>query len=175
MRLIGRGAYKLRRKGGKTYRRRGTRLVKNNLFGTRPSRVTSTIRNETNAITISNREYIGELTPTTGDFQTLYQSNINPGLISAFPWLSNIAQFYEEYEFVQLVYEIKSMVTAGNDVAAGSIVAVAQYNAENPEFTNKISMQQYEHAISAKVTANTLLGVECKPRHVFSKNLFVRT
>ena len=88
---------------------------KNQLMsGPGPSRLTSHIMDETNSIEIANTEYIGDILPTSSSFQTQYFLSINPGLPATFPWLANIAQFYEEYEFSQLIFTFKSMVTDGN-------------------------------------------------------------
>lgn len=186
-RLTGRGAYKYKKVRGKSarktrpksYSRKGrsssATVTRNNLFGTSPTRIQRTSNNESNEIVIQNKEYIGELTPDTNLFDSLISSNINPGLNTVFPWLSNIAQFYEEYDFQQLVFEMRSMVTPGNTTSQGSLIMCCQYNCDNPLFTNKNDMEQYEHTISSKVTSNCALGVECNPKYNTHKSLYIRT
>jgi len=186
MRLVGRGAYKykkktmsrrptVRRSYAKTRKRAGPSGTRNNLFGTSPTRVQRTKNNESNEIVIENKEYISELTPGDSLFKTLFSSNVNPGLPSVFPWLSNIAQFYEEYDFQQLVFEMRSMVTSGNTNSQGSLIMCCQYNPDNALFTSKSDMEQYEHSISSKVTSNCSLGVECNPKYNPNKSLYIRT
>ena len=137
-----------------------------------PSRHMSSSPDETNDITIIHSEFLQDLTPTSTSFQTLYATHINPGLSAdvfdgieyhAFPWLSQIAQYYEEYEFEQLMYTVKSMVTEGNSTAQGSIIHATQYNPSNDLFTSKISMENYEYANSHKVTDHGQHGIECDP------------
>jgi len=126
-----------------------------------PTRMMQQGNDETNSITITNSEYIGDILPTATGFQTQYFLNINPGLVSSFPWLSNIAQFYEEYEFHQLVFTFKSMVTEGNSTASGTVLMCTQYNPSNAAFTSKQVMENYDYANSAKVTSDIQHGIEC--------------
>jgi len=133
-------------------------------------------RDETNSITITHTEYIADITPTLGGFQNQFFLAVNPGLSGTFPWLSNIAQFYEEYEFRQLAFTFKSMVTEGNANAAGTIVMCTQYNPTNPAFTSKQTMENYDYANSGKVTCDVHHGIECDPtKHGGSAIEYVRT
>jgi hypothetical protein len=127
------------------------------------SRHIDQVVDETNNIVISHREYIGDVTPTSTGFQTQYFLAINPGLAGTFPWLSNIAQFYEEYELVQCLFEFISMVTEGNGTAAGNIIMASQYNPTSPAFQTKQTMENYDYANSGKVTTKVVHGVECDP------------
>ena len=137
----------------------------NNLINSQgPDRVLSTLNDETNTIVLSHKEYIGDVVPTiAGGFQTIYFLALNPGLAGTFPWLANIAQFYEEYEFVQLIFFFKAMVTDGNSTAGGSIMMATQYNPTNPQFASKQTMENYEGAKSDMVTKSQYHGVECDP------------
>lgn len=128
-----------------------------------PSRSIGTHIDETNSIEITHSEYIGDVTPTLATFQTQYFLAINPGLGGTFPWLSNIAQFYEEYEFKQLAFTMKSMVTEGNSNASGTVIMATQYNPANPAFVSKQVMENYDYANSSKVTLDSHHGVECDP------------
>ena len=128
-----------------------------------PSRTMTAYVDETNSITITHSEYIGDIQPTSSAFQTQYFISLNPGLAGTFPWLSNIAQFYEEYEFKQLAFSFKSMVTEGNSGASGTVIMASQYNPANPAFAGKQAMENYDYANSCKVTADAHHGVECDP------------
>lgn len=129
----------------------------------KPSRQIVTASDETNSIVLTHSEYIGDVVPTSSSFQSQYFLSINPGLPGTFPWLSNIAQFYEEYSFLQLVFTFKSMVTEGNASASGTVIMATQYNPANAAFSSKQSMENYDYAQSAKVTANAHHGIECDP------------
>lgn len=123
----------------------------------------STIPDETNSIIITHREYLKDLQPSTNGFETLHSAYLNPGLSESFPWLSQIAQYFEEYQFTQLLFTVESMVTEGNTNSAGTIVMCTQYNPTNALFNNKAAMENYEHSQSFRVTEHGVHGVECDP------------
>lgn len=128
-----------------------------------PSRSLSSVGDETNSIVISNAEYLGDIIPSSSQFLSLYNLAINPGLASTFPWLSQLAQFYEEYSFEQLSFTFKSMTNEGATSASGSVIMATQYNPTNAAFTTKQQMENYDYAHSCKVTQNMAHGVECDP------------
>ena len=141
-----------------------------------PSRQIRTVNDETNSIVLTHSEYIGDIKPTTTSFETQVFLSINPGLAGTFPWLSNLAQFYEEYEFRQLAFSFKSMVTEGNASAAGTVIMATQYNPANPQFNNKQVMENYDYANSSKVTLDAHHGIECDAsKHGGSQIEYVRT
>lgn len=126
--------------------------------------VSNTIAKETGDIVFSHTEYIQDVVPTSAAFQTQYFNPINPGLSTFAPWLSQIAQYFEEYELVQCIYEFRSMVTSGNTTSAGTVIMATQYNPLNPPFTIKGNMENYDFANSVKVTDSAFHGVECDPK-----------
>lgn len=123
----------------------------------------SSAQDELGNITITNREYLQDIVPTTSAFQTLVFQSINPGLATFAPWLSQIAPYYEEYEMVQLIYHFKTMVTDGNSTAGGTVIMATQYNPGNAPLPTKPIMENYQAAVSGKVNADILHGVECDP------------
>jgi len=124
------------------------------------------IGDETGSIVISNREYIGDIygPSTTGTFNVT-SFPLNPGLEQTFPWLSQIAANYEEYEFVQLVFDFQSSIQDVNSSngQVGTIIAATNYNASQPVFTDKPSMAAYYGSQSSKTTDDLCHGVECDP------------
>jgi hypothetical protein len=132
--------------------------------------------NESGDITISHREFIAAITPTSAAFQTQYFQALNPGLSGFAPWLSQLAEYFEEYEFVQCVFEFKSLVTEGNATAAGEVIMATQYNPTNVAFTSQGNMENYDYAKSCKMTDSMLHGVECHPmKHAGSASEYIRT
>lgn len=135
---------------------------------------------ETGALRITHREYIGDIfappTATVSDF-TVQSFPLNPGLEQTFPWLSQIAQNYEEYELEQCVFEFVSTVQDINSAngQVGTIITATQYNASRPDFTDKPAMAAYAHSVSGKSTDNQNHGVECDPNKLSgSEGKFVR-
>lgn len=123
---------------------------------------------EAGALVVSHREYVGDIfapaTAEVSDF-TVQSFPLNPGLEQTFPWLSQIAQNYEEYELKQCVFEFVSTVQDINSAngQVGTIITATQYNASKPDFTDKPAMAAYAHSVSGKSTDNQTHGVECDP------------
>lgn len=141
-----------------------------------PLRPQQTIMDETGDIIISHREFVAAITPSSSGFQTQVFQSINPGLPGFAPWLSQIAQYYEEYEMIQCVYEFKSLVTEGNSTAAGEVIMATQYNPSNAAFISQANMENYDYADSCKMTDSMLHGVECDPvKHGGSATEYIRT
>ena len=143
----------------------------NQLLHEEPSRMISTLRDETNTIRITHSEFLGDIY-SNGGTGFVYALNgaggsqlgpfpLNPGLAQSFPWLSQIAQYFEEYEFDQLAFHVKSMVTEGNSTASGTIILGTQYNPANSAFNTKQSMENYDYSQSMKVTESGTHFVEC--------------
>lgn len=136
--------------------------------------------NETQSIVITHSEYLQDI---YGPPSALFSSeswDLNPGLFENFPWLSQIAMNYEEYQFEQLLFHFKPTVdvTATNNSsgATGTIIMATNYNPEAPPFVNKETMMQYHGANSGRVVDRHTHGVECDPRkNSGSPRKFVRS
>ena len=122
-------------------------------------------------VVISRREYVSEIygPPLDGALPapfSLQSFPINVGLEGTFPWLSQIAANYDEYELQQLIFTFKSTTTESSTAAngqVGTIIMATNYNAAAPVFTDKVTMLQYAHANSDRITASMQHGVECDP------------
>lgn len=147
--------------------------------GVAPAGITSLPAiDETGTVTICHREYLTDIFgPTTAfNVQTYY---LNPGLDTQFPFLSQIAANYEEYEWVQLVFEYRSTTTdigTSTTGQCGTVIMATNYNAGAVPFTDKQQMMEYAHAMSVKTTENMVHGVECDPeKNGGSAGKYVRT
>lgn len=119
------------------------------------------------SVTISHREYISDVyAPATLGSFTNQSYAINVGLERSFPWLSQIAANYEEYEVKQLIYTFRSTVAdfASNTGQVGQVIMATQYNSNREPFYEKITMMQYDGAMSGKTSQTQMHGVECDPR-----------
>jgi len=122
--------------------------------------------NETGDLVIKHREFICSITPTTAAFESLKFLPLNPGMATTFPWLSQIAKYFEEYEFHQLIFEFKSVVTTGNASAKGTVLMATQYNAIASAYTTQNQMENSQFSNSGKVADDVIHGVECDPTKV---------
>ena len=115
---------------------------------------------------------------------------LNPGCSRTFPWLSKLAVNFQEYEFVQLVFEYKPIVSDGNTNVNGSVVMFTQYNpnqlstfatgstANIPtgSINDKRIAEGVDYANSVKVIKGALHGVECDPsKNSGTREKFIRS
>jgi hypothetical protein len=111
---------------------------------------------------ITHREFLTDITGSTSF--TTEGFYINPGNPFTFPWLSNVAQHYEEYELLGLVFEYKatSGVSVGStNTALGTVVMTTNYNAADPVFTTKQQMEAYLFTTSGSPFDHQIHPVEC--------------
>lgn len=126
---------------------------------------------EAGAITITHKEFLTDIygndaAPSGGTLPFVNQTfPLNPGLEVTFPWLSQIAQNYEEYEFRQLMFTYHSIVAevSSTNGQVGTTIMCTNYNPSAEPFVDKNTMMTYAHAASAKTTDDMVHGVECDP------------
>ena len=135
----------------------------------------------------SRREYVSEIygppfiagSTTTAQPFVLQSFAINPGLEKAFPWLSQVAANYDEFEMIQLCFTFKSTTTeSGNQVngQVGTVIMATNYNAAAAPFAEKFTMMQYSSANSGRLTESLQHFVECDPTKLSgSSGHYIRT
>lgn len=128
---------------------------------------------------VAHREYIKDI--STGSVAGAFNVEtivIQPGDGSTFPWLSTIAQNYEQYRVHGMVFEFKTTscdALNSTNTALGTVIMATEYNVNSPAYTNKISMENSEFAQSAKPSQSQMHGVECAPAEGLVRNLFTRS
>lgn len=131
----------------------------------------SSVPDELGSIMVSYKEYLtdifgNDLETTTGVNFSSVQYNINPGLERSFPFLSQFAQNFDEYDLKQCVYTYKSTINTDSSTTngqVGSVIMATNYVVGSKPFTDKNAMLQYAGAASARVTDVSIHGVECDP------------
>jgi len=91
---------------------------------------------------------------------------VNPGLERVFPWLSQLAANFEEYEIHQCVfeYEGRKMVGTTDELTIhGTVTAAHKFNFKAQEFQDKHEMQSYPHANQTQAHQSLAHGVEADP------------
>lgn len=132
--------------------------------------------NSQNGWRIQHREYIQDVFSSTA-FE-LINFFINPGLSTSFPWLSKIAQQFEQFKFHGLIYEFRSTsadALNSTNTALGTVIMGTDYNAAAPNFPNKPIMEQNEWTTSAKPSCSFMHPIECAPNQAAVKLWYVRT
>lgn len=101
---------------------------------------------------------------------------IDPSNNATFPYLSGIAQNFEQYEFLGLVFTYKP--TSGSAIAStnnalGSVILTTEYDVSRPLFANKADMEAYEFATSCEPCNIMHHPVECNPKRDILNNRYV--
>lgn len=143
--------------------------------GLDPPTVVNSVNN--GGVIVRHREYLQDINASI-PFNILTLP-LNPGQITTFPWLSAIASHFEQYIFRGLLFEFKSLssdavLSAATSSALGSVVMATQYNALNPPFPNKFTMENYEFANSAKPSLSFIHPIECARKDTSIQELYVR-
>lgn len=123
---------------------------------------------------ICHREYIGDISPST--LFNVSTFPLNPGVSTTFPWLSSVADNYQQYKFHGLVFEFRPLITDFvTNGSPGVIVMATNYNSDAPAYTTKQAMENSEYAVSVKPTLDLMHMVECDPKQTVLDIKYVRT
>jgi len=118
------------------------------------------------SIVVRHKEYVTDVLSSTA-FASFAQYPLNPGLSTSFPWLSGIAQQFQEYTWKGIIYEFISTsgdVVASSNTALGSVMMVTSYRATAPPFTNKVQLLNEFFASDAKPSESFCHPIECNPK-----------
>lgn len=125
---------------------------------------------------VSFKEFIADVVSSVNFASSTFP--LNPGMSQTFPWLSGIAEQFEEWEPRGIVLEYRTTssdtLLAANP-ALGSVIICTQYNSLNPDFITKQQMENYEGAISCKPSVSMLHQVETKRSQSVMDEMYVRT
>jgi hypothetical protein len=164
------GGALVRASGYGEYKLRGHNHVSNNLIASTNTLSMMSADAHTGAIVVTRSELVKDITPTASGFESQFTCDINPGLNElnggCFDWLSQIAQYYEQYEFEQVLFEFKSTVSPGNTSAAGTVI-MAPLQVGSSNYEDKNSMSYAQGQASAGVAEHILAGVECHKDQVY--------
>lgn len=120
-------------------------------------------------IEVRNHEYILDITASP-DFQVV-SVPINPGLSASFPWLSNIANNYEFYQFKELVVEYRPFVGTTNN---GAIMMAVDFDAADPSPINKQRMMSYLSSVQGAIYSPFTLRLNPSDLAKFGTQKFTR-
>lgn len=127
---------------------------------------------------VRHREFIGDVVSggLGGGTASVFSNNvytINAANSQTFPWLSLVAQNYEQYRFHGLIFEFKTTSGAiSSSPMLGTVVMATQYNSLAPAFSNKQQMENYEFAGSTVPSASLIHPIECDPKQTQCNGIF---
>lgn len=129
------------------------------------------------AIRVTYKEYLGDVFTHPSNAGQFYNTSypINPGLPGVFPWLSTLANQYETWEPLGIVFEFRS--TSSEYVATqalGSVIMATEYDTREAAFPNKQAMLNSAYSSEAKPSSQILHGVECAPNDKVMRQMYTR-
>lgn len=120
---------------------------------------------------VTHRECFGDLASSISYVN--HTLGITPNNVLIFPWLSQLACYFQEFKFEGLVFEFKttsSNALTSTNTALGTVIMSTNYDPDAEPFKSKIEMEAYEFTTSTCPAQSMLHGVECKPSsNVLSK------
>jgi len=124
---------------------------------------------------ICHREFLADITGATA-FTNL-SLPINPGMPQTFPWLSQVAQNFEEYDFHGLVFEYRpssGSAVSNTSAALGTVIYATDYNALSIPFATKQQMESYEYSCSTVPFTGMIHPVECDHNANVLNDMYIR-
>lgn len=127
------------------------------------------------AVRIVHREYIGDVVSTGSGFNMQYVLPIQPGNAGTFPWLSQIAGSFTQYQLEGMMFNFVSTSGAlSTTQSLGEIIMAVNYNVSEADFTNKQQMLNEIMAVSKVPSEDAAVGVECDPQQTPMAHLLIR-
>jgi len=128
------------------------------------------------SVIVSHREFVGDVKSSI--LFSNIQYPLNPGMGTLFPWLSNMANMYEEYEMLGMLVEFKSTsadALNSTNTALGTMILATDYDCSDPGFTTKQQMEAYQYSTSCKPSESMLHPIECSRKQTVLSRLYVRS
>lgn len=129
-------------------------------------------RRKDGSIRVVHKEYVTDLLGSTSNFVVLTTLQINPGLSSVFPWLSQLAALFEGYRFHRLrfSYETDAPTSAG-----GTQMMAMDYDAADNVPTTKQEILSMRGAVKAATWENFTFSANPKDMYTMGPRKYVRT
>jgi len=118
---------------------------------------------------IKHSEYVGDIVGSVG-FVTQLSMNLNPGIQTSFPWLSQIANAYEKFSVKQIQYRYSS---ESPSTSTGAVFLSPEYNPQDPPPTSKLETFQNEDTVRTVPWTNVVCKIPTKYLKVYN-DYFIR-
>lgn len=146
--------------------------------GGRPPMVSNAFKHDGSAVVIRHQEPLGDIitSANVGEFK-IQNFFIQPGLATSFPWLASMAQNFQQYRILGMLFEFRSMAAdaiSGTNIALGTVTMATNYNASAGNYLNKKDMQNSEYATSTKPSLSVFHPIECDPKVSAEEVLYIR-
>jgi hypothetical protein len=140
-----------------------------NIAGSRRAQIQSASVGGDLRVRVRHREYVEDITGSVSF--AVQQLNINPGLSSLFPWLSQLAGLFESYKFNKLVFQYR---TESATAQVGKAMLMVDWDVLDAAPANKVAMMQERTKADAQTWVNFDLPCDLSDLLKFGVQRFVR-
>lgn len=118
---------------------------------------------ESKGVRVVHREYIQDvISSSSANTFSISSFPIQPAY--TFPWLSTIAQQFQQYQINGMIFEFKttsSDALNSTNTALGEVILSTQYNVNTPTPVNPAQMYQLEYVTTCKPSESIMHPIEC--------------
>lgn len=129
------------------------------------------IFNEPDKVTITHRELLTSIIGSVG-FTVALAVALNPGISGSFPWLSTVAQAWEQYRFKRL--KVDYFTRTGSNTP-GSMLLIPDYNAADDAPDSEQIALAYQDAVEDAPWKNICCKMFSKDLHPNGQRKYIRT
>jgi hypothetical protein len=121
-------------------------------------------------VRLTEREFLGNIVtgPLVSGSSVFTNSGypIIPTNPVTFPWLSKIANLFDQWDPHGIVFEFHTTSSTfnGTSQALGAVIMATDYDVNDPLYGSKQVMENADYACSTVPSSNLLHGIECDPR-----------
>lgn len=129
------------------------------------------------SVIIRHKEYLGEVTANKS-FTINNTFPLNPGLAQTFPWLSGVANRFQEYRFKGVVYHYvpsSGSLSTGTSNALGTVMLQTTYRSNDAVPASKVEMLNEYWASESVPSEPFCHPIECDPKENPFNIQYVRT
>jgi hypothetical protein len=118
------------------------------------------------SITVRHKEYLGEIRGSTS-YAVVQSFDLNPGMSGTFPWLSGVANRFQEYKLKGAVFHYvpsSGAAVSGTNAALGTVMMQTSYRASDTPPLNKVEMLNEYWSSEAVPSEPFCHPIECDPK-----------
>lgn len=149
----------------------------NSLWAGKTSNSIPAVHRTDQSIRVSHREFLTRITGSTS-YAVRARFNLNPGLSSTFPWLSQIATRFQEYRIHGLVFHYiptSGAAVSSTNPALGAVMMQTSYRASDSAPTSKVELLNEYWSTETIPSEPCFHPIECDPKQSVFPSQWVRS
>jgi hypothetical protein len=118
------------------------------------------------SVVVRHKEFLGTIAGS-GNFTIQRELVINPGLVETFPWLSQIAQSYQQYKIRGMVYHYiptSGIAVSSTNSSLGSVMIQTSYRSNDSSPNDKVELLNEYWSNEVVPSEQMIHPIECDPK-----------